>query len=87
MAKKKNKAETPTEEAEKTWFGAILRLFCKKPPAKIRYRFLDWDKVRTTKDIILVLRSSRAFCRFKVFEPHWKDIARLTEDEIHEYEI
>lgn len=90
-ARKRNKSERPepppaVPEAEVNvgWFGGLLGLFRRRPPTTIRYRILDWNKVKTTKDLVSVLRGINNFRDLKVWEPLWGDLGHLAGDEVHE---
>ena len=53
--------------------------------AKIRYRVVDLNKVKTVEDIVLILKASSAFHELKSAEgPEWALLNHLLSDEVFE---
>lgn len=80
-------ASPVASETKPTFIGSFLSLFKRKPPTTIRYRVLDWDKVKTTKDLVSVLREIHAFKKLNVGEAAWDKLGHLAGDEVHEAQV
>ena len=58
--------------------------FIKDNVVVYRHRLINWNKVKTTKDLVAILRETGLLKSVRVSEEYWShpDLAKLLEDEV-----